>query len=62
MRARGGEKVVQVGYDPAKTSHEELLDIFWKAEDYHQDYYAANKTAGDCRVVISPNLRMLGLE
>ena len=54
--------MVQVGYDPAKTSHEELLDIFWKAEDYRQDYYNANKSAGYCRVVISPKLKKLGLE
>jgi peptide-methionine (S)-S-oxide reductase len=118
----GHAEVVQVAYDPAKTSYEDLLDIFWKAhdpttlnrqgadvgtqyrsiipyhdeaqkaaaaasikkaqagfkdrivtevvplgvfwkaEDFHQDYYAANKTAGYCRVVISPKLKKLGLE
>jgi peptide-methionine (S)-S-oxide reductase len=118
----GHAEVVQVAYDPAKTSYEDLLDIFWKAhdpttlnrqgadvgtqyrsiilyhdeaqkaaaqrsltkaqagfkdrivteiaplgvfwkaEDYHQDYYNANKSAGYCRVVISPKLKKLGLE
>jgi peptide-methionine (S)-S-oxide reductase len=118
----GHAEVVQVAYDPAKTSYEDLLDIFWKAHDpttlnrqgadvgtqyrsvilyhdeaqkaaalgslmkaqagfkdrivteviplgvfwkaegYHQDYYAANKTAGYCRIVISPKLKKLGLE
>ncbi len=38
------------------------LDRFWKAEDYHQDYYDRNRTAGYCRVVISPKLRKLHLE
>jgi peptide-methionine (S)-S-oxide reductase len=118
----GHAEVVQIAYDPAKTSYEDLLDIFWKAhdpttlnrqgadvgtqyrsiilyhdeaqkaaalksikkaqasfkdrivteiaplgvfwkaEDYHQDYYNANKSAGYCRVVISPKLKKLGLE
>jgi peptide-methionine (S)-S-oxide reductase len=118
----GHVEVVQIAYDPAKTSYEDLLDIFWKAhdpttlnrqgadvgtqyrsiilyhdeaqkatalksikkaqasfkdrivteiaplgvfwkaEDYHQDYYNANKSAGYCRVVISPKLKKLGLE
>jgi len=38
------------------------LTAFWKAEDYHQDYYNANKAAGYCRVVISPKLKKLNLE
>ena len=38
------------------------LGPFWKAEEYHQDYYNANKTAGYCRVVISPKLKKLNLE
>ena len=35
---------------------------FWKAEDYHRDYYNVNKSAGYCRVVISPKLKKLKLE
>jgi peptide-methionine (S)-S-oxide reductase len=38
------------------------LGTFWKAEDYHQDYYNANRSAGYCRVVISPKLKKLNLE
>ncbi len=38
------------------------LERFWKAEDHHQDYYDRNRTAGYCRVVISPKLRKLHLE
>lgn len=29
---------------------------FWVAENYHQDYYANNKTAGYCELVINPKL------
>ena len=33
------------------------FDTFYKAEDYHQDYYQMNAEAGYCQVVISPKLR-----
>lgn len=36
--------------------------VFYKAEDYHQDYYSNHVTAGYCRAVISPKLKKLGLE
>jgi len=32
------------------------LDIFYAAEDYHQDYYKNNPNAGYCRVVIAPKV------
>ena len=32
------------------------LDIFYKAESYHQDYYKNNKNAPYCRAVIKPKL------
>jgi methionine-S-sulfoxide reductase len=37
------------------------LDVFYPAEDYHQDYYDNNPYAGYCRVVIRPKLEKLGL-
>jgi peptide-methionine (S)-S-oxide reductase len=37
------------------------LKTFFRAEDYHQDYYDNNRTAGYCRVVISPKLQKLKL-
>jgi peptide-methionine (S)-S-oxide reductase len=38
------------------------LDKFWKAEEYHQNYYNSHQSAGYCRVVISPKLKKLKLE
>ncbi len=32
------------------------LDVFYPAENYHRDYYAKNKDAPYCQVVISPKL------
>lgn len=32
------------------------LDVFYKAEDYHQDYYNQNSEAGYCRMVIQPKI------
>ena len=35
----------------------EPLNIFYEAENYHQDYYARNSEAGYCRAVINPKLK-----
>jgi peptide-methionine (S)-S-oxide reductase len=32
------------------------FDVFYIAEEYHQDYYNNNKTQGYCQVVINPKL------
>lgn len=34
----------------------EPLEKFYVAEDYHRDYYARNKSAGYCQLVINPKL------
>ena len=34
----------------------EPLTVFYKAEDYHQDYYNNNKNEGYCRMVIQPKI------
>ncbi len=35
------------------------LDIFYKAEDYHQNYYRSNQDQGYCSFVITPKLSKL---
>jgi peptide-methionine (S)-S-oxide reductase len=46
--------------NPVVTEIKEL-EKFYPAEDYHQDYYQNNSSAGYCRVVIAPKLKKLGL-
>jgi peptide-methionine (S)-S-oxide reductase len=38
------------------------LEVFYPAEDYHQDYYEKHPTLGYCSVIIRPKLKKLGLE
>ena len=35
------------------------IDVFYRAEDYHQDYYRNNKSQGYCSYVITPKLTKL---
>ncbi len=35
---------------------------FWRAEDYHQDFFRNNPTQGYCRALIPPKLKKLGLD
>ena len=37
------------------------LEIFYPAENYHQDYYKLNKGTPYCQAVIAPKLKKLGL-
>ena len=32
------------------------FEVFYPAEDYHQEYYRKNPSQGYCRVVIAPKL------
>jgi len=36
--------------------------VFYKAEDYHQNYFNDNRAAPYCQFVIDPKLRKLGLD
>jgi peptide-methionine (S)-S-oxide reductase len=38
------------------------LSKFWKAEDYHHNYYSSHSNEGYCRMVITPKLKKLKLE
>lgn len=35
------------------------LDIFWPAEDYHQNFFRNNPEQGYCQVIINPKLQKL---
>lgn len=49
-------------YDRPLVTQIKPLAAFYRAEEYHQDYYAKNPYAGYCQVVIRPKLQKLGLE
>ena len=38
------------------------LESWYPAEKHHQEYYENNRSAGYCRLVISPKLKKIGLE
>ena len=48
---------IQAAYDSSVVTEVSPLDYFYKAEDYHQDYYANNSEEGYCQAVIDPKLR-----
>lgn len=52
------EKVQKNYQDPIVTEIIPLKD-FYKAEDYHQDFYAKNPSSGYCITVIDPKIQKL---
>lgn len=52
------EKAIDFWSDHIVTSLEPL-DVFYPAEDYHQDYYKRNPNQGYCSFVITPKLSKL---
>ncbi|MCC2631570.1 MAG: msrA, partial [Patescibacteria group bacterium] len=38
------------------------LDVFYPAEEYHQDYFAKNPDKGYCQIVIAPKVSKLRKE
>ncbi len=43
-------------FDDPIVTEIKALDVFYDAEDYHQDYYSNNTEQGYCNAVISPKL------
>ncbi len=43
-------------YDNSIVTEITAYDVFYVAEDYHQNYYINNKNQGYCRAVINPKL------
>lgn len=46
-------------YKDAVVTHIEPFTSFYKAEDYHQEYYDTNSTNPYCRIVIDPKITKL---
>ncbi|MBK6338429.1 MAG: peptide-methionine (S)-S-oxide reductase [Bacteroidetes bacterium] len=46
----------KVLYDSPIVTQLEPFTIFYKAEDYHQDYFNNNKSQGYCQMVIQPKI------
>jgi len=44
-------------FDKPITTEVNKLEIFYNAEDYHQDYYNLNKEQPYCQYIISPKLK-----
>jgi peptide-methionine (S)-S-oxide reductase len=53
------ELAEQKAYDEPIVTEIKALEKFYLAEDYHQDYYAKNKSASYCEIVIEPKLEKL---
>lgn len=50
---------IQSYYDKPIVTEISSIGVFYKAEDYHQNYYANNQTQGYCSFVITPKLSKL---
>jgi peptide-methionine (S)-S-oxide reductase len=60
--AEASKKKQQAKYRSPIVTEIQPLETFWKAEDYHQNYYNTHQSQGYCRMVISPKLKKLKLE
>ncbi len=47
---------MQKAFDKPVVTEIKSIEKFYKAEDYHQDYYKNNSTVGYCQIVINPKL------
>jgi peptide-methionine (S)-S-oxide reductase len=60
--AEKSRKKMQGKYRDPIVTEVRPLEKFWKAEEYHQNYYNTHQAEGYCRMVISPKLKKLKLE
>lgn len=60
--AEASKKAAQEDFDDEIVTEITEASTFYPAEVMHQDYYAQNKSAGYCRMVIEPKLKKLDLE
>ncbi|KIX21498.1 peptide methionine sulfoxide reductase [Flavobacterium sp. 316] len=57
--AKKAFKNVQEVYTMPIVTELKPLEVFYEAEDYHQNYYNENQEAGYCRAVIDPKIAKL---
>lgn len=50
------EERAQTHWDAPLTTELKKLDVFYPAEDYHQDYFNKNPGNGYCSIVITPKI------
>lgn len=50
---------VQPAYGDPIVTQLKPFEVFYEAEDYHQNYYNENQEAGYCQVVIDPKIQKL---
>ena len=60
--AEKSKKTIQKKFRDPVVTEIKPLEKFWKAEDYHQNYYNSHQGEGYCRLVISPKLKKMQLE
>jgi peptide-methionine (S)-S-oxide reductase len=60
--AEKSKAAAQKSFSAPITTEIAALEKFWVAEEYHQDYFRRNPTAGYCRVVIAPKIKKLEKE
>ena len=58
-QAEASRTAVQAHWDAPVVTEIVPLDVFYPAEDYHQDYFAQHPDQGYCRAVINPKLQKL---
>jgi peptide-methionine (S)-S-oxide reductase len=60
--ARASLEAAQPRFEDPIVTEITAASTYYEAEDYHQDYYFANRDQPYCRAVISPKLKKLGLK
>lgn len=60
--ARTSLEAAQPRFEDPIVTEITAASTYYEAEDYHQDYYFANRDQPYCRAVISPKLKKLGLK
>ena len=61
QQAEKSKQEASKGFDNPIVTEILPLQVFYPAEDYHQDFFENNPNYGYCRIVIAPKLKKLNL-